>query len=183
MQQPELRRMSREEYRRWAEQRSGRSELVDGVVVAMAPERRVHARLKGRAFRLLEDAIAEAGLPCEAWLDGVTVEVGADTDYEPDSVVTCGPQPPEDSMAVSDPVIVVDVLSPSTCGVDSSQKLEGYFRVPSIRHYLIVRTDKPAVIHHRRDAGGAIRTQVVPGGGIALDPPGVVLDVDALYRR
>lgn len=182
MEQPELRRMSREEYRRWAEQRPGRYERIDGVVVAMAPERAAHARLKARVFELLKGGITVAGLSCEAWPDGMIVEVNEDTDYEPDAIVTCGEPIPGDAVAVTNPVIVVEALSPSTSGVDTGQKLEGYFRVPSIQHYLIVHTEKPVVIHHRR-AEGAILTHIVQGGTIALDPPGLTLDIDALYCR
>ncbi len=182
MEQPELRRMSREEYRRWAEGRPGRYELVDGVVVAMAPQRAEHARLKARVFQLLQSGIAAARLSCEAWPDGMTVEVDEDTDYEPDAIVTCGDRIPGNAVAVTNPIIVVEVLSPSTSGVDTGQKLEGYFRVPSIQHYLIVRTNKPAVIHHRRGGDGPILTHIIQSGSITLDPPGLVLDVDALYR-
>lgn len=183
MEQPKTPRMTRDEYHRWAEQQPGRYERVDGEVVAMAPERAGHARLKHRMARLLEDAVSARGLSCEVWPDGVTVRVDEDTDYEPDAAVTCGEPVPDDAVAVTDPVIVVEVASKSTHRVDSGMKLEGYFRVPSIRHYLIVRTERPAVIHHRRGNGGDILTRVVQGGVIDLDPPGIVLDVDALYRR
>ena len=55
-----------------------------------------------------------AGLDCEALGDGVTIEVDDDTDYEPDAVVNYGPELPPDATAASNPVIVVEVLSPST---------------------------------------------------------------------
>ena len=77
--------MSREEYRRWAEQQpNGRFERVDGVVVAMAPERSNHARRKALVWLALRQAIAVAGVPCEAFPDGMTIEVD-DSDYEPDA--------------------------------------------------------------------------------------------------
>lgn len=158
--------MSREEYYRWAEQQPGRYERVDGEVVAMAPERAGHARLKARMFMLLRDGIAQRGLPCEAWPDGMTVQVDGDTDYEPDAVVTCGEAIPDDAIAVATPVVIVEVTSKSTATVDSGAKLEGYFRVPSVQHYLIVRSERQAVIHHRRGTGGDILTRVFQGGVI-----------------
>ena len=70
-------RMSREEYRAWAErQPTGRFERMNGVVVAMAPERIAHNRRKGRAYAALRNAVRAAGLPCEVYIDGVTIEVG-----------------------------------------------------------------------------------------------------------
>jgi len=54
----------------------------------------------------------------------VTVEVDADTDYEPDAVVNYGPKVPPDATAATNPVIVVEVLSPTTQSIDTGEKLE-----------------------------------------------------------
>jgi Uma2 family endonuclease len=78
-------RMSRHEFRQWAEaQPRGRFERVEGEVVAMAPERWAHARIKAHIWRALDRAITQAGVQCEAAPDGMTVEIDDDTDYEPD---------------------------------------------------------------------------------------------------
>jgi Uma2 family endonuclease len=70
-------RMSRDEYRIWAEQQTaGRYERVNGVVVAMAPERINHNQRKALACLTLRRAIHAAGLPCEVFTGGVTIEVG-----------------------------------------------------------------------------------------------------------
>ena len=53
--------------------------------------------------------------------------------------VNCGPRLSPDAITAADPVIVVEVLSPNTELIDTSDKLVDYFRVPSIMHYLIVR--------------------------------------------
>jgi Uma2 family endonuclease len=63
-----------------------RYELVDGEVVAMAPERAVHARRTARIWRALTDAVDGAGLPCEALPDGMTVKIDEHTAYEPDTI-------------------------------------------------------------------------------------------------
>ncbi len=109
-----------------------------------------------------------------------TIEVDADTDYEPDAVVNCGPRVPPDAVSATNPVIVVEVLSPRTQAVDTSDKLADYFRVPSIQHYLIVRARRREVIHHRRD-GEAIVSRVANLGSIRLDPPGIEIDVADIY--
>ena len=175
--------MSREEYRRWAEtQPRGRFERVGGEVVAMAPERLAHLRVKARVWQALDRAIRASGAPCEALPDGATVEIDDDTDYEPDAVVSCGERGADDAVAAPNPVVVVEVLSPSTRSVDTGAKLTDYFRVPSIRHYLIVRTDRPEIVHHRRqDDGGGIETQLVTEGRITLDPPGISILVEDFY--
>lgn len=78
------------------------------------------------------------------------------------------------------PVIVVEVLSPSTRAIDTGGKLADYFTVPSIEHYLVIRADRRAVVHHRRAAGG-IMTHWVVEGPIVLDPPGIRIGVEDLY--
>jgi len=173
-------RLTREEFHRWAEGQSGRYERVAGEPVAMSPERIQHVRLKNRIWAALDRAVGEAGLDCEALGDGVTIEVDADTDYEPDAVVNCGPRLPPDATSATNPVIVVEVLSPATQSTDTGEKLADYFRVPSIQHYLIVRSRRPEIIHHWR-AGDDIISRAVNFGVIRLDPPGVALDLAEIY--
>ena len=75
------------------------------------------------------------GLPCQAAPGGTTVEIDEDTDYEPDALINCGPPIPDDATAAPNPVVIVEVLSPSTATVDAGGKLADYFRLASVRHY------------------------------------------------
>ena len=173
-------RLTREEFHRWAEGQTQRYERVAGEPVAMSPERIQHIRIKSRVWAALDRAVREAGVDCEALADGVTIEVDDETDYEPDAVVNCGPRLPPDATAATNPVIVVEVLSPSMQSVDSGEKLADYFRVPSIQHYLIVRLRRQEIIHHWR-LGDEIISRAVNVGVIRLDPPGIMLDVADVY--
>ena len=128
-------RMTVDEFLAWAEDRRGRHELVDGEVVAMAPERARHWRSKLDVAVALRQAISDAKLGCEAVPDGATVRVGPGTAYEPDALVYRGPPLPGDAIEVPAPVIVVEVLSPSTRTDDLVAKLERYFTLPSVHHY------------------------------------------------
>ncbi len=175
-------RMSRPEFRRWADvQPRGRYERVDGVVVGMVAERAGHVRVKMRVWRAFDGALRAAGLPCEAMGDGMTVEVDDDSDYEPDALISSGPRLGDDEIAVAKPVVVVEVLSPAAQSVDTGLKLSGYFLVPSIRHYLIVRADRCAVVHHWRRDDGGIETRLLTAGSITLDPPGISLGLEEFY--
>ena len=174
---------ARAEYLAWADaQPRGRTERVAGEVVAMVPERAAHVRAKYGAWLALREAVAAAGVPCETLGDGITVHVGEDTDYEPDAVVNCGARTAPDAVAVPDPVVVVEVLSPGTRVLDTRLKLTDYFRVPSVRHYLILHAGRRTVIQHRRGEDGAIETRPLAEGGIALDPPGITVTVETLFR-
>ena len=78
-------------------------------------------------------------------------------------------------------MIVVEVLSPRTATRDTGAKLADYFRLMSLRHYLIIRTDRPTVIHHRRGDGDVIETRIATTGSVSLHPPGIVLELDRIY--
>jgi len=172
--------MSRAEYRLWAEGRPGRFERINGQVVAMAPERVGHARIKGKVFMALTAAVQAAGLPCEVLVDGPTIEVG-ESDYEPDVIVRCGTDVvSDDSMVVPDATVIVEVLSPTTRRTDVSQKLADYFQVPSAQHYLILFADRVQAIHHRR-VGDRIETRVLTEGDVMLDPPGITVPLTSFY--
>ena len=171
-----------DEFIAWAmEQPSGRFELDNGRVVAMAPERANHAIAKLNTVVALRDAIAARDLACRAFPDGMAVRVNDQTVYEPDALVRCGPPLPGDAVELRNPVIVVEVVSPSSRGIDRSAKLAGYFSLPSVRHYLIVDTDKRTVLHHRRDDEGRIEVRILPDGPLSLDPPGLELAIPEIF--
>ena len=151
------------------------------MVVALAPERASHALAKLNAVIALRDAAGARGLACQALPDGMSVRVNDRTVYEPDALVRCGPPLPGDAIEVDDPVIVVEVVSPSSRGIDRGVKLAGYFALPSLRHYLIVDTDKRVVIHHRRGDEGRIEVRILREGELALDPPGLAIDVRDIF--
>lgn len=178
---PDL-RLSRAEYRLWSEQQpTGRFERIYGIVVAIAPERAVHNRRKAQAWAALRRAVQTAGLPCEVYTDGMTVEVG-NSDYEPDVVLHCGKRLPDDALAIPDPLVIVEVLSPSTSSADRAFKLGEYFRMPSLRHYLIIWADKQQIVHHRRrDDSSDLDTRIAVDGDIILNPPGITVSVYDIY--
>ena len=128
----------------------------------------------------LRAAVAAAGLPCEAFIDGMAVRVDEATVYEPDVLLRCGPPVADDCVEIGDPVIVVEVLSPSSRHKDTGGKLDDYFRLPSVRHYLIVKTANRTVIHHRRDDDGSIATRILRGGELEFAPPGLRVTVEAI---
>lgn len=175
-------KMSVDEYLAWAEGQEGRFELYAGTVYAMTPERAGHAKLKFAIQAALQQGIKLAGVPCHMLPDGMTVRVDHHTAHEPDALVYCGSAVPDSAIEVPNPVIVVEVLAPTTRHIDASAKLAGYFRLASVFHYLIVDPDNRMVIHHRRDAGDAIATRIAREGAMHLDPPGIELALPDLFQ-
>jgi Uma2 family endonuclease len=174
-------RMNVDEFLAWAEGKPGRYELFRGSVYAMTPERVAHAVMKFAVQAALANAIRSRGLPCHMLPDGMTVRVDELTAHEPDALVYCGPSLAPSAIEVPNPVVIVEVLSPSTRHIDAQIKLAGYFRLPSVAHYLVIDPDRPQVIHHARGDDGTILTRIVNEGTIALDPPGIELVVSDIY--
>ncbi len=143
-------RMSVDEYLAWSATNPGRYELVQGEVYPMTPQRLLHAEVKAAVYLELRRGIRAAHLPCRVLPDGMTVRIDARTAYEPDALVYGGTRGDSQSLEAPNPIIVVEVSSPSTRRTDASEKLAGYFQVPSIHHYLMVDPDRRTVIHHRR---------------------------------
>ena len=191
--QPASERMTVAAFLDWAARRpeGERWELIEGEPVptrgptpahAMAAETVMHARIKRRIDHVLTKALAKGGHDCEVFVSGPKVQIDANTAFEPDVVVSCAKVP--DGLLVPEPLIVVEVLSASTRDRDFTIKLAGYAALASVAHYLLVETQRRLIVHHHR-AGGEqeFRTSIVRDGIRRLDPPGLDLDVDAIYAR
>src|SRR5262249_38512491 len=98
-----------------------------------------------------------------------------------DALVYCGPKVPRDALEVPNPVILVEVASPSTRKFHDTVKLDGYFSLASVHHYLIVDPEGPPIIHHRRQTDGTILTTLVHEDTLTLSPPGIEVAVAELF--
>lgn len=115
--------------------------------------------------------------------DGATVRIAPKTPYEPDAPVGPLPMPEDSSLEIPNPVIVVEVLSPSSVKRDLSEKVAGYFKVPSIAHYLVADPEEMEIIWHRRRAGGGLEEPVPMKEGILhREPPGIELAVPDVFK-
>lgn len=173
-------RMTVDEFLAWAEGQEGRWELFRGVPYLVAPERTRHGEVKYAVQTALLQAIRNAGLPCHMLPNGATVRVAEDTAHEPDALVYCGPKLPGEAIEVPNPIIVVEVSSPSTRKIDATLKLAGYFGLASVEHFLIVNPNGPPVVHHQRQPDGTILTRLVGEGTFKLDPPGIEIAVSEI---
>jgi Uma2 family endonuclease len=161
-----------------AQAEAPRSELINGQIVFLSPEQIQHNRLKRRIIYALEREIDRIGIEAEAFTDGVTIPIDIHTAYEPDASVRLGPPLPGREMKVPDPVIVVEVIAPTSAHSDTSAKLIGYFRIASVQHYLVIDPDGRTVAHHSRDADGTIASMTLAS---ELDPPGLTVRLTDLF--
>lgn len=174
-------RMTVTEYRPWAEARPDgeRWELVDGVPLLMAPPREAHQTIVANLIRRLGDLADQRG--CRA-LPGLAILNEAMDDFAPvpDVVVRCGPMLPDGY--ASDPLIVAEVLSPSTMSLDRGRKTDFYRVVPSLRTFLLVSQDEIRVEAWRRGEAGTWAVEALYRDDVlALPELGGALPVGALY--
>jgi Uma2 family endonuclease len=177
--------MSAEAFMAWydARQDGERYELLDGLVQPndMQGERLQHAETKARITDQFRAEIRSKKLPCQGLGDGMAVRVDDKTIFEPDALVRCGPKLPDETTIILDPMIVVEVVSPSSQRIDALTKLAHYFRNPHIIHYLIVISSPRQVIHHRRGEGTGIITSIHHAGVIEFAPPGLSLTIADIF--
>ena len=169
-----------DEYFKKYEGVEGNFELVDGIVVKMQAEQVRHVLAKGEAYSAFKAAVTKSKLPCQVFMDGVSVQTSKNTVRGPDLAVQCGRQADPDSLKIDEPLILVEVISPSSEFRDVHSKLYEYFSIPSVQHYVIVDQAKRLVFHNRRESKGVVQTQFLHNGILDLSPPGLKIKVSDL---
>ncbi len=159
-------------------------EFLDGRVRAMAGGTIEHGRLASRFDHLVRSALGER--PCEVFSSDTKLRIDASnrTTYADLSVV-CGrlERSRDDPEAVTNPVVIVEVLSESTEAYDRGEKFRHYRRLPSLQEYVLISQDEPLVEVWRRDGDAWRPTEHGPGGAVHLASLDVSVPVDALYAN
>lgn len=160
-----------------------RYELTGGELVAMAPASTRHATIAQNVGGVIERAVEDRP-PCRAVQGaGIEVEAGGDRrGYVADVAMTC--EPPSDDALFREPRLVVEILSPSTRGVDERRKVHDYAGLPSVAEIWLVDSRERAVLVWRRVEDAWIGSLPLTGAD-AFDSPalGVRVELDRLYRN
>lgn len=172
-------RMDKAAFLAWAEAREEPCELVGGRVVMMTRPMRAHALITGNLFAMLRDRLDRG-----RWsvLVEFGVEGGPETLRYPDVVVEAV-DPDLEGRTTSAPLLIVEVLSPSTAAIDLGDKAAEYLRLPSLLAYLVVAQDEPKVWLFLRGAGGFQGPHVVAGldASVAMSPLGLDLPMAQIF--
>ena len=161
-----------------------RFELIDGQPIAMAPATRAHQVV----CRNVDYGLARqlAGRDCEVLRDfGVAASEQADFMPQPDVMVRCGPLA-GDMRWASDPIVLFEVLSPSTAARDRGRKRDQYFNMPTLRHLVLVSptTVRIEAWHRAQEGHWPDTPQLLSDrhGILELPAIGAVLSVADIYR-
>ena len=161
-----------------------RHEYAGGYIYAMAGARNVHNRIAGAWYGSLY--VQLRGKPCEPFNSDTKVRIRFPTHtrfYYPDGMVVCQPNPAEDTFQ-DHPVVIAEVVSETTRRIDEGEKREAYLTIPTIMAYLVIETDSPRVVVHRRTESGFIAEAYEgPAAVIPLDAIEAELPLAELYER
>ena len=160
----------------WVRDSQERWELDRGIPVEMQSERAGHNRAKRRCANALERAVTDADAPCEVFADGMDVVMDGSV-YIPDAMLRCGDPVDDDVTRLSDPMVIVEVLSPSNSLIEMTTKIDGYFSLPSVAWVLLVNTTTRVVNSVARGEDGLILRRHEEEDTLRLDPPGIALAV------
>jgi Uma2 family endonuclease len=175
MAEPALKRMSVDEFLRWEDGTDTRYELVDGVVVAMAPPARSHRILAARLAGVLEAAL-RGRRPCAAENEaGVARPDRADLCFVADIAVSCDPAR-RDEQLIPNPILIVEILSAGTNAFDRNVKVPEYRQIPSVQEILLLDSATAFAEILRRDGERWI-TEIVQGTEATLSLASVPLTV------
>lgn len=142
------RRMTVDEFLAWDDGTDTRYELVDGRPVAMAPPTEMHGHLVGQVHGALS---ARMRRPCRAVVQpGIRRADRNDRFFVADVAATCTPFD-RTRLWCEAPVLVCEVLSPSTEDFDLGRKVAEYREIPSVAEILLVSSQHRRVTHWRRD--------------------------------
>ena len=159
-----------------------RHEFVDGGMIEMSGASFRHSQISKRTVNALDALIAAregGGPPLGTFGSGTRIRVPSGRYRYPDVYVV--PIPPQmldgEGDVILNPLVIVEVLSPTTADTDRTTKLAEYRAIPSLTDYLLLDQDAPAAEHHAREPGGEWRTGEA---SVAEDGPDAALALHGL---
>ena len=173
-----------EEYFALEEQSQIRHEFFEGEVFAMAGESIPHNKLVGNAYFALRQALGD--LPCQVLFETVQVAVEHSRHYTyPDLVVSCDPRDQQETRRQHHPLLLIEVLSPSTAAYDRGQKFKQYQKLPSLRHYVLVAQTTWRVEWYRRNEANewVITVLTEPEETLTIAELNLSLTVAEVYQK
>ncbi len=171
-----------EEYLELEEVASVRHEFYDGEIYAMAGGTPEHAAMTAVITSALGAQIE--GSDCRVYSSDLRVRVLATglATY-PDVTIVCGPseRDPSSNSHVTNPKLVVEVLSPSTEDYDRTEKLQHYKQIPSLDAVVLVGHTSASIQLWTRDERGWMLNAFGEGETVPLEAVSATLNVDSIY--
>ena len=173
---PALQRLTASEYLALDRAAATRSEYYFGEVIAMAGGTVNHSLIASNIVR--EAGLALKGRPCRVLNSDMRTKTATGAYTYPDVLIVCGKPQFEDDRddVLLNPLVIVEVLSPSTESYDRGTKFTHYRSIPTLMSYVLVAQDQVYMECYSRDPRGWILTDAqgidqslhIPGADITL---------------
>ena len=174
-------RLSPDEYLEGERSSDVKHEYDNGYVVAMVGASRAHNLIALTLAAEIKQHIK--GSPCRTYISDMKVRIQTDHNdlfYYPDVMVSCDDDPPGDYYE-DKPVLIIEVLSPTTETRDKLEKLSSYSSIPTLVEYVTVAQDKVEVNRYSITDGTASLTQYQDGDNVEFVSVGVTISVKDIY--
>ena len=175
-----------DKYLAWESEQPTKFELIDNCIVAMSGASRSHNIITGNITTSLNVRLRKK--PCEVYPGDMRVQAERESSYTyPDVVVVCGePRFRDDTKpsTLQNPLLIFEVLSPSTEDIDRNRKFGQYLQLPSLEGYFLVSQDKPRVESYTRQADGWLyQDHADLESKLRIDAIGVSLSLEDVYHK
>lgn len=148
----EMPSMTVEEYLEWEAKQELHYEYINGEIVAMTGGTIPHNKIALNFYTALRPHLSARG--CEAYVSDVQVKDLRNQRYfYPDLVVTCNQEDLNARDFIEYPIVIVEILSPSTAAYDRGKKFSYYRQIPSLQEYILVNSEAQQVEVYRRGEG------------------------------
>jgi Uma2 family endonuclease len=166
------------EFLRWDDGTDARYELIDGRPVAIAPAAPAHSVIVANLSHELRSGVRS---PCYVGSEaGVQRPDRDDTFYEADVIVSCTPVEPGRA-AIPNPVLMIEVLSPSTIEHDRGRKAYDYSQIESVQEIVLVSSEQRHVVIWRRRGAKWEVEHLIGDATLALEAVAVAIPFAAIY--
>ncbi|HEX2898923.1 MAG TPA: Uma2 family endonuclease [Bacteroidia bacterium] len=172
------------EYLAMEEAAEYRSEFVDGEIFAMAGGSPVHDMICSECQRVIGNAILGSG--CETHTSNMKVRnESSSIYYYPDLSVVCGKADFDADGVLLNPVLIVEVLSPSNEAYDRGEKFRRYKQISSMREYVLITQSEAQIDVFYKTEAGFWRHDSYEGVGdiMELRSLGIQVALADIYRR
>lgn len=156
-------------------------EYFNGEIYVMAGGSAGHNRISRNVLKLFDAALA--GSSCEAFGSDMRVSTPSGLYTYPDASIICGPKVSNAAETITNPIVIVEVLSDSTRNYDRGEKFDLYRSIAALRHYLLIEQNFHHVEHRRIESDGSWSHEIVdsPDGIVRLSDVGIDVQMASIY--
>lgn len=171
--------MTAEDYLAWEDHQDRKWEFDGCGPVAMVGGTWVHSRIQANIIAALNNRLR--GKPCQPCGPDMRVRTAPDKYRYPDVTVVCTSIPP-DTRDLTEPVVVFEVLSPSTAETDRTDKLAEYVSLPSLQRYILVEQGRAFATVIALSPTGWTLLPAPPGSTLAMPELGIEVPLAEFYE-